>query len=479
MALLDRIARDLGCAAYAVGGTVRDVLLGREPVDVDIAVAGDAAAFAEALARRLDGAVVRLEADRSLMRVVPRGGEPSHVDIATLRGTLEDDLRARDFTLNALAAPPRGGEVVDVTGGAADLSACVLRMTSEAALRADPLRLLRAVRIAAELALEIEPATREAVRRNCALLRRPAAERRRDELAHIFELPAAYPALGQLDALGLLDVLLPEVTFGRGVTQPDDWHAYDVFEHNMRTVAALDAMLDGVTDGDWSFPLGEAPWRLMSDIAPHLRAYFAEELSPGRSRRGLLKLAGLLHDVGKPQARTVDDDGRIRFLGHADSGATIAARVLRRLRFASSEVRAVALLVKQHLRPVQLAQVGERPTRRALWRFYRELGEHVPSVLFLSLADGAASAGPRLAREGWNAQVTYMNGLLVRSQEEEGIVHPPRLLTGHDVTSLLGLPPGPRIGQLLAALEEAQAAGEVTDRGGAVAFIRAQQRQQE
>ncbi|MBI5287507.1 MAG: hypothetical protein HY873_00875 [Chloroflexi bacterium] len=177
--------------------------------------------------------------------------------------------------------------------------------------------------------------------------------------------------------------------------------------------------------------------------------------------------------MAKPQTRSVDDDGRVRFLGHADEGAAIAARVMRRLRFSASEVRFVSRLVVEHLRPVQLAQVGEVPTRRALYRFYRALGDAVPGVLLLALADAAASRGPSMTSGDWSRHVAYMNGLLVRSMEEEGIVDPPRLLTGNDVMRELGMPAGPAIGKLLEALREAQAAGEVHDREAALAFVRA------
>ncbi len=211
---------------------------------------------------------------------------------------------------------------------------------------------------------------------------------------------------------------------------------------------------------------------------PRLRAYLDESITEGRTRAALLRFAALLHDVGKPKTRTVDETGRIRFFGHADAGAAIAARIMRRLRFSTRETQFVRLLVAEHLRPVQLAQKGAAPTRKALYRFYRDLPHTIPAVLLLSLADGAASAGPRLTPDGWARQVRYMNSLLVRSQEEEGIVSPPRLLTGRDIMRDLGEPEGPHIGRLLEALREAQAAGEVTDTEGALAFVRERARRE-
>ena len=206
-------------------------------------------------------------------------------------------------------------------------------------------------------------------------------------------------------------------------------------------------------------------------MSDQLRAYFDEQVSEARPRGSMLKFASLLHDVAKPQTRTLESDGRARFLGHAEEGAQVAARVMRRYRFSSKERHFVSVLVAEHLRPVQLAAVGAVPTRRALYRFHRDLGDAAVAVLFLALADAAAARGPRMTPDGWTRHVGYMNSLLVRSRKEEGIVDPPRFLTGRDIIETFEITAGPVIGQLLEALREAQAAGEVTDADGALAFV--------
>ena len=467
--------REHDVRSWIVGGTVRDVLLGRETRDLDLAVDRDALRHARSLADALGGHFVELDGENAVARVVL--GD-RYVDVAQLRGTIEQDLLRRDFTIDAVAvavwtleAGGWSGDIIDVTGGLADLDARVVRMTSERALDDDPLRMLRAVRIAHEIGFAIDPRTEDAIRARANVINSVSAERVRDELARMLALPHAYTAFRALDDLQLLDVLLPELAAGRGVTQPDDWHVYDVFEHNMHTLEAMDAMLAASARGedDW---LHSALWETFAWCDDRLRTYLDESITEGRSRQSLLKLAALLHDVGKPQTRTVEASGRIRFFGHGDAGAAIAGRIMRRLRFSTREIQFVRALVAEHLRPVQLAPKGHVPTRKALYRFYRDLPHAVPAVLLLSLADGAASAGPRLTRDGWMAQVAYMNSLLVRSQEEEGIVSPPRLLTGHDIMRELGESAGPLIGRLLEALREAQAAGEVTDTEGALAFVR-------
>ncbi|MDP9236456.1 MAG: HD domain-containing protein [Chloroflexota bacterium] len=455
--------------AYVVGGTVRDVLMGREAHDLDLAVEGDAVAWARRLAEQLAGHFVLLDEVQAVARVVLDGGAVRHVDVARLQGSVEQDMRRRDLTIDALAVPLGNAAVIDVCGGVRDIAARVVRMNGTEVFDEDPLRLLRAARIASELEFEIEAGTAAAIRERAARVNEAAAERRRDELARIFSLDRAYPALRLLDGLGLLDALLPELTAGRGVTQPERFHAYDVFEHNIRAVEAMDTMLAPATDAG---SMWRTLWETFAWCEGELRAYLAEEMSEGRGRAGLLKLAALLHDVAKPETRTEDADGRVRFFGHADAGAETARRIMRRLRFSSRESAFVSLLVAEHLRPVQLAEVGHVPTRRALYRFYRDLGDAAPEVLLLALADAAAARGAKMTQDEWSRQVRYMNSLLVRSKEEEGIVDSPRLLTGHDIMSEFGLSQGTAVGKALEALLEAQGAGELHDREGALAFVR-------
>ena len=470
---IDALAAARGESAFAVGGTVRDVLLGRQVRDIDLGVEDDALTFARALAADFDGHYVPLDDANGIARVVLIDSSVRHIDVAGVPGKIEADLLRRDFTIDALAAPVPGGDVIDVTNGLADLRAGVVRMVSAANLDADPLRLLRAVRLAGELGFSLEPETAAAVTSRAGRIGEAAPERRRDELARIFALDQVEPSLRLLDHLGLLDQLIPEMASGRGVSQPANHHAYDVFEHAMHAVAALDVMLAPIRpEGDRVW-IHEEFWSGFAWCQDALRAYLLEELSEGRTRGTVLKLTTFLHDVAKPETRTVEPDGRIRFFGHADRGAVVARRIMRRYRFSSAETAFAVKLVGEHLRPVQLAQVGEAPTARAIYRFHRDLGDAAPAVLLLALADAAGSRGPGMTRAGWSGHVAYMNSLLVRLRETEGIVSAPRLLTGHDIMSEFGLSEGPRIGLLLEGLGEAQATGEVRDREGAMAYVRA------
>ncbi len=469
--------------AYLVGGSLRDLLLGLPIRDIDLAVEGDAPAIARSLADALGGHYVLLDNERGMARAALDDAPVQHIDIAALRGPdITADMGRRDFTVDAIATPldpllrHESPELIDPHGGVKDIDLRTVRVVSEGALIDDPLRLLRAVRLAVQLDFEIAPVTGDALRRNAARIDQAAAERQRDELARCFATDHGSRALRLLDDFGLLERLFPEVTAARGVTQPKE-HYYDVFDHLIETVAALDFMLSAEAPAEpREAQLQRSLWSTLAawnaDAAAELRGYLDEEVSEGRSRRVLLKFAGLVHDVAKPETRAPDETGRIRFFGHAERGAETARRVLRRFRFSRREIDLVATMVEEHLRPTQLGQPGELPSRRALHRYFRDTGDAAESVLLLSLADALAARGPGMTVEAWQGYVSYIGLVLARRNEDPTIVRPARLLTGAGIMAELGIEPSREVGRLLAALEEAQASSEVTTREQALAFVR-------
>lgn len=456
--------------AFLVGGTVRDLLLDRPVRDLDLAVGGDALTAGRELADALGGHFVPLSEAHHVARVVLDDGPVRIIDLATLRGAIEDDLRKRDFTIDAVAIRLDGqGEVVDPAGGVGDARRRTLRAVTHTVFDDDPLRLLRLVRLSAELGCRIDPETEALACSKAAALPRAAPERRRDELVRLCATDRAGQGLRSMDRLGLLAVELPEVCAGKGVAQPVE-HYYDVFEHALATVETLDALLARSAPDGRLRPVWDALWEAFAFA--DLRTYLDEEPVPGRPRMALLKLAGLLHDVAKPQTRAPDETGRIRFFGHAELGARVAQRILRRLRFSHRECAWVATLVQEHLRPLQLAAPGEAPTRRALARFFRHTGDAATGLLLLSLADHLAARGPRADEAGWRAHIDYLAWILRARIEEEGFVRPRRLVTGHDVMGALRIGPGPEVGRLLRAVEAAQEAGDVSTREEALTLIR-------
>ncbi|MGD0766351.1 MAG: HD domain-containing protein [Dehalococcoidia bacterium] len=472
-----KACRQANVDAYLVGGFLRGLLLGGTAEDVDIAVSGDASALVHDAAEALKGRAFPLDEERGVFRVaLPAGAPVRYVDVTRLRGDIDNDLRERDFTIDAMALPLAAlagrtpPPLLDPLAGRADLARRSVRAVDDGVFRADGLRLLRAVRLCAELDFSLDDASAALVRRDAPLLDGVSPERKRDEFVRILATTRAAASLAQLDALGLLERLLPEVAACRGVSQPKEHH-WDVFRHSIETVAALDFMLADAAPSDrrraamWHELWGQLAW------LPDLRAHFYEETVEGRTRAALLKLAGLLHDVAKPETKAPDRTGRIRFFGHAELGAEKAAAVLRRLRFSGAETRLVALIIEDHLRPGQLSGGGP-PTRRAIYRFFRDTGDAAVDILFLTLADALAARGPRLRVATWRRHVAYVSYVLARHYLDRPPAVPPRLLTGDDLMAELAVEPGPLVGRLLAAVEEARGAGEITTGEEALALAR-------
>lgn len=465
-----------GVSAYLVGGSLRDAILGRPVRDVDVAVEGDSLTIARAIAHEMGATYVPLSPERGIARLVfpVKGAGVRDVDFTPVQGNIAADLASRDFTIDAMAAAlPRDGlfELVDPYAGREDLARRIVRAVTPAAFEADGLRLLRGVRLAAELGFRIDPTTLNWMRERAACLDGIAAERQREELVRMLSTGRASWSLRTLDDLTLLERILPEVTVTRGVEQPKEHH-WDVFDHSLETVEALDFLL-------CDHPPEETRWatfwrELWGPLGwlPGGREHFREEVSEGHPRLALVKLGALLHDIAKPETKTVDSRGRVRFLGHAAAGARVARVIMGRLRFSAREAHLVTLLVEEHLRPGQLSGQGDPPSRRALFRFFRDTGDAALDVLLLSLADHLAARGPRMRVVNWRNHVAYVNHVIARRHLEESLVEPPRLVTGHDVMGALGVEPGPEVGRLLRAVEEAQGAGEIRTREEALALVR-------
>src|SRR4051794_12974106 len=288
---------------WLVGGAVRDRLLGRDTDDVDLAVPGDPRAHARRLARAGRGTAFELSGAFGAWRVVgPR--HAWHVDLVRLRdGDIHADLAHRDFTINAMAEPLAGGELLDPHGGRADLEARRLRMVSPRSLEEDPLRALRAVRIAVELALVIDPATADAVDEHAPGIDRVAAERVFGELKRVVCADDVLRGLRMMDAHGLTAVVLPELAALHGVEQSVYHHA-DVYDH---TLEVLDATALLAAD-----PQAAG----LADQAQAVRALLAEPLADDLTRGEAMRFAALLHDAAKPLTQARRGDGRVTFIGH-------------------------------------------------------------------------------------------------------------------------------------------------------------------
>ncbi|MBI4591760.1 MAG: HDIG domain-containing protein [Candidatus Rokubacteria bacterium] len=451
--------------AFLVGGAVRDLLLSRGVVeDFDLALPSGALATARSLAEHVGASFVALDKMRGAARVVLRGeaGE-QQVDITDFRdSTLEADLSKRDFTVNAIAVPlgplVRAGmaAVLDPTGGVTDLARRRLRLCSPGVLAEDPLRALRGVRLATELGFALDARARRAARGAAARLAGVAAERIRDEVAGLLVLPQAARGLRELDRLGLLETIIPEVGPMKSASQPKP-HRFSVWEHSLKTVEAVEALL------------GQ-----LASLAPYgdqLAAHVAEPLGDGLTRAAVLKLAALLHDVAKPQTRQVVE-GRIRFIGHDVEGAAMVRAIGQRVRLSTRAVGVLERLVRHHLRPMHLGQVAE-VTRRARYRFFRDLGAEARDLLLLTLADAAAVRGDSPLAVWRGPGGRFVADLLSGWQEDRAQAAAPPLVRGEDVMAAFGIQPGPEVGRLLALAREAQDLGQVRTREEALACLAA------
>jgi len=466
---------ELDVESYLVGGFVRDTLLGRGTADIDITVAPDALEIAPKLAAALGGKYVLLDETNRIGRVILfNEANQWELDFSTFKGSIEQDLAQRDFTIDAIAIDlgQLGKsytelQLIDPFNGLADLHQGVIRTISETAFPADAARLLRAVRLAAELGFNIDAQTESLIRRYCHLLAGVAGERIREELLRLLALPQAGQFLAYLDELDLLTVMIPELAQTKGVVQPKE-HFWNVFDHSIKTVAAAGFLLrQGAWEYDSADVLAVTPW---SEV---LAQHFALGVSQGSTRGSLLKLAALLHDIAKPQTKAFDTDGRMRFLGHAKEGAAIAVNIMERIRFSGKEVKLVENMILYHLRPLQMSHTG-LPTHRALYRYFRDTGEAGIDILFLSLADHLAARGPHLDLNQWREHAQLVDYILCQRFQEESVVAPPKLIDGNDLINTFDLNPGPKIGELLETVREAQAAGEVANREEALAYIRKQ-----
>ena len=436
--------------AWLVGGAVRDGLLHRLCDDVDLVVAGDAEVFARTLAAALDGAAFSFSERFSAWRIACEGG---HVDVAPLRGaTIDDDLRGRDFTINAMARPlgavsgAAPGALVDPCGGLADLRARRLVACTPGALADDPVRVVRLARLRYELDLTLGPQVERAARTAAGRLAAASPERLEHELSALLGLPCAAAALRCLADLEALEVVLPEVAACRGVTQ-NPYHHLDVFDHTLEALTFLPQVVTALGGGRYLATPAECGLAGAPALAP-------------------LAWGVLLHDVGKPLARQVDDDGRVMFLAHDRIGEDLARDLCRRLHMSRRFEQFLADLVRQHLRLGFL--VREMPlTRRALVRFRRDVQPFVFEAIVLSLADRVATRGARTP-----PQSLARHFRIARDVFGDTPPPPRRLLRGDEVMTLLGVGEGAGVGRALAVLQEEIDCGVVSTPGQARAFLR-------
>ena len=441
--------------AWIVGGAVRDELLGRPTSDVDIVVDGDVGAAARAVARAARGPVFELSDAFGSWRVMAPD-RSWQIDLSPLRGgSLESDLALRDFTVNAIAQPLVGGERVDPHDGAVDLAAGRLRAVGPRALSEDPLRVVRLVRLAAELALTPDPQTVALARTSAPAIAAVAQERVFAELKRIIAHDGVISSLALMDEIGLTAAILPELDALHGVEQ-NRYHHADVHAH---TVEVLEQAIALQADPGATFGAAHAP---------AIAALLSEPLADDVDRGFALRLGALLHDAAKPATLGRRADGTPTFLGHDRAGADLAREILTRLK-AGEKLRAhVAALTRHHLRLGFL--VHETPlSRRALYRYLKSSEPVEVDVTLLSVADRLATRG-RKAQESISKHLELAREVMPAALQWRAQGRRTPLVRGNALASALRIDAGPELGRLLAEIDEACFAGEVTTRDEAIAL---------
>jgi poly(A) polymerase len=422
---LVRFLQKAGHTAYWAGGCVRDLLLGKTPIDYDIATSAVPDQIEKIFPRaELTGksfGVCRVQFDETMFEVATFRSDLAYTDGRHPEGVrftdAPTDAQRRDFTVNALFYDPISERLLDFVGGRADLEEGIIRAVGDpdARFKEDHLRILRALRFAARLDFTIEPATLRALMTDAPQLLRISPERIREELVRLF-MEALRPgdAFRQIEATGVLAVVLPELARMRGQEQPPEFHPEgDVFTH---TAVMLDRMAR-------------------------------------RSPRLIFSV--LLHDVGKPPTAEYRDS-RWRFENHARVGAELAREILARLRFSNDDIEAITHMVGNHMRFQNVSEM-RRSTLRTL------VGHpEFEDELELHRLDCEAS-------HGMLDNLEFLVNFQLALKSEPAL--PPRWITGHDLMAM-GIPSGPRVGEWLKTAYEKQLEGQFADRETLLAWLR-------
>lgn len=468
-----RFCRDLlymaaasGRPLYLVGGAVRDLLLRRQPDDWDF-IGPQAIELAHRFADALGRPPVVLREDQPTVRVPlpdPAEDEPAYFDFCALRApTIADDLAERDFTLNAIACDLLTPALLDPTGGLDDLQARLIRAPAERNLQSDPLRCLRAYRLAAQLGFTIQPQTRRWIARHAHGLSAAAGQRIGDELYRLLTPPHVSETLALADEDGVLAVVLPELEPGRDMPQ-QGYHHLPVRDHSLASTTEMEKLICD-------------PAAALPSCRDELAQYLARSTTVP-----LLLISALLHDIGKPPCFSRDANGRIRFQGHPETGAQIAGRILRRWAWPAAMRNAAVALVRLHMRPLLLAQEAlgspgqPDPTERtitlsAIRRLFRLVESHPLGLVLVAMADARAAQGPAVSPD-YQPRVERTLDKMARrylDHVEEEAAEP--LLTGHDLIAA-GFEPGPLFSRILEAVEEACAEGQICSQEQALALAR-------
>lgn len=436
---------------YLVGGSIRD-LFTKNCVfcDRDISIKG-AENFARKIANKWDGTFIELDSENKIYRVV-LPDKINFLDISELQGnTIEEDLKRRDFTINAIAYDLTNDKFVDVTGGLEDLKNKVLRHIDDKNFEDDPLRILRAFRFYAVTGFKMTIELENALKKYLPLALNPAKERINYEIMKLFGGDFASGALLKMDEFGLLEKIFPCVTEMKKVP-PNTHHHLDLFHHVVETVRQIEILYNKISGFE----------------KEHLDAIDFG----GFPRINHLKLAGFLHDIGKFSTWTIEESGRHRFIKHDDVGSKMVVPLLRDLKFSKKQIEYISCMIKNHIYPSNVI-VAPNLNDKVMMRYVRKMGDNVVDNIILAKADRLSARGVDITEEIVNANISGLDKLLdFYLSKKDSLAPLPKLIDGREIMEILNIKPSPKLGEIINAINEAQLNGDITTHEEAVNYIK-------
>ena len=432
---------------YLVGGAVRDYLLGKTTCDKDILV-NNAESFAKEFARKNNATFITLDSENKIYRVVLRD-KINYLDITEpIEGSLEKDLKRRDFTINAIAINLKTKKIIDINNGQEDIKNRVIRSISEDNLVDDPLRILRAFRFSATLGFEIEQGTLEQIKRHKDLILNPAKERVNYEILKLFQ--GEYTPQVLLMASDIIELLYPVFTDVKKVPK-NTHHHLGLYEHSVETVNQIQQIYNTCSD----------------EVKEHMnKVDFG-----GFSRLAHLKFAGFFHDIGKFSTWTIEGD-RHRFIKHDDVGSKMAKEILKQNKFSKKQIEYITSMIKNHIYPSQVVS-AENINDKIYMRYIRKMEDNVIDNIILAQADRLSARGPAITDEIVNDNISRLNKLLEFYLMIKPKLKPiPKLLTGQEIMEIKNIPQSPILGKIISALKEEQSEGNILTKAEAVEFVK-------